>query len=107
MHELDLSSIGMRTEITAGQMPVAITSFSFYTFEMFPAGVFEAVDEPDAASLVFFWLYGAAHVSYRNRFMIPTLRRCFEQHTCYTARHAMLVRVSALQRHASDGGAGC
>ena len=90
-------------------MPVTINSFSFYTFEMFPEGVFQAVyvDEPDAASLVFFWLYGAAHVSYRNHFMILTLRRCLEQYTCYRVRYAMLVRVSALQRHASDGGAGC
>ena len=88
-------------------MPVTITSLSFYTFEMFPVGVFQAVDEPDAVSLVFFRLYGAAHVPYRNRFKTLTLRRCLEHHTCYRARYAMLVRVSALQRHASDGGAWC
>ena len=64
----------MRTEITGGQMPVTITSFSLYTFEMFPASVIQAVDEPDAASLVLFWLYGAPHVSYRNASCV--LRLC-------------------------------
>ena len=59
-------------------MPVTISSFSFCTFEFLPAGVFQAVDEPDAESLVFFWLHGAAHVSYRNRCMILTLRRYLE-----------------------------
>ena len=88
-------------------MPVRITSFLSYTLTCFQQVSYKAVDEPDASSLVFFWLYGATHVSCRNHFMILTLRRCLEQHTCYRARYTMLVRVSALQRLASDGGAGC
>ena len=68
---------------------------------------FKAADDPDAASLIFFWLDCAAQVPCRNRSMSLTLRRCLEQHTCCRARYTMLVRVSALQRHASDGGARC
>ena len=36
-----------------------------------------------------------------------TLQRCPEQHMCYMARSAMLVHMSVLQRHASDGDMGC
>ena len=42
-------------------------------------------------------------------YMFPggVLQRGPEQHMCYRARYAMLAQVSALQRHASDGGTGC
>ena len=33
-------------------MPVTITSVSFNTFENFPAGVFQAVAEPDQACIM-------------------------------------------------------
>ena len=97
----------MRTETAGGQIPVTITSFSFYTFKLFPAGVYKAADEPNAVSLVFFWLHVAAPVCCRTRFMILTLHRYSEQRMCYRARYAVLVHVPALRRHASDGCTGC
>ena len=78
----------MRTETAGGQIPVTITSFSFYTFKLFPAGVYKAADEPNAVSLVFFWLHVAAPVCCRTRFMILTLHRYSEQRMCYRARYA-------------------
>ena len=85
------------------QLPLASRSTSFDCFQL---ESFKAADEPDAVSLVLFWLDGAATVSCTNRFMMLILQRCRKEHKCCRARYATRVHVCALQRHASGSGAG-
>ena len=83
--ELDPSSgAAARHRNSGGQIPITITGVLFYIFEMFPAGVLQRCPEQ--------------HMCYRALFC---------NYMCYRARYAMPVHVSALQRHASDGGTGC